>query len=63
MKQDLYNKFREDKKQGKKSFSVLIDPDKVNAQSLEQACWALSVDAKVDYFFVGGSLVTSNNVR
>jgi phosphoglycerol geranylgeranyltransferase len=61
MKQDLYNKFREDKKQGKKCFTVLIDPDKVNAQSLEQLV-ALSVNAKVDYFFVGGSLVISNNL-
>ncbi|MCZ2222357.1 MAG: geranylgeranylglyceryl/heptaprenylglyceryl phosphate synthase [Chitinophagales bacterium] len=59
MKQNLYNKFREDKKQGKKCFTVLIDPDKVNAQSLEQLI-TLAVDAKVDYFFVGGSLVISN---
>jgi len=49
----------DDKKQGKKCFTVLIDPDKVNAQSLEQLV-ALAVEAKVDYFFVGGSLVISN---
>lgn len=61
MKQDLYNKFRENKHQRKKSFSVLIDPDKVNEQSLDKLV-GLAIDAKVDYFFVGGSLVTINNI-
>ncbi len=61
MKQDLYNKFINHKKQGKKSFTVLIDPDKVNEKTLEQIV-SLSVDAKVDYFFVGGSLVISNDL-
>jgi phosphoglycerol geranylgeranyltransferase len=57
----IYNSFIERKKQGKKSFAVLIDPDKVNDVSLEQLV-KLAVDAKVDYFFVGGSLVISNYV-
>lgn len=61
MKQDLYKQFIARKEQGKKSFTVLIDPDKVNAQSIEQIT-ALAIDAKVDYFFVGGSLVISNHL-
>jgi len=61
MKQELYNQFVEKKKLGKKSFTVLIDPDKVDNASLEQLV-TLSVDAKVDYFFVGGSLVISNHL-
>jgi putative glycerol-1-phosphate prenyltransferase len=61
MKQDLYKQFIAKKHQGKKSFTVLIDPDKVNAQSIEQIT-SLAVDAKVDYFFVGGSLVISNHL-
>lgn len=61
MKQDLYNQFAEKKKQGKKSFTVLIDPDKVDATSIEQLV-SLSLEAKVDYFFVGGSLVISNHL-
>jgi phosphoglycerol geranylgeranyltransferase len=61
MKQDLYNIFLENKQKGSKSFSVLIDPDKVNAQNIDQLV-NLSVDAKVDYFFVGGSLVISNQL-
>ena len=61
MKQDLYNQFVEKKQKGKKSFAVLIDPDKVNTAAIEQLV-ALSIEAKVDYFFVGGSLVISNHL-
>jgi len=42
----------------RKSFAVLIDPDKVNAAKTEELV-QLGLEAKVDYFFVGGSLVTS----
>jgi putative glycerol-1-phosphate prenyltransferase len=38
---------------------VLIDPDKVNDASLDHLI-KISVDANVDYFFVGGSLVVSD---
>jgi len=59
MKQTLYNTFLEKKQLGKKSFSVLIDPDKVTPQSLDVII-ALAIETNVDYFFVGGSLVISN---
>lgn len=55
----IYNSLTERKQQGKKSFAVLIDPDKVNDANMEQLI-ALAVEAKVDYFFVGGSLVVSS---
>jgi putative glycerol-1-phosphate prenyltransferase len=55
----IYNSLTERKHQGKKSFAVLIDPDKVNDNNMEQLI-ALAVDAKVDYFLVGGSLVISS---
>jgi phosphoglycerol geranylgeranyltransferase len=61
MKQKLYQQLNERKKAGQKSFTVLIDPDKVHAVSLESLV-GLAVDAKVDYFFVGGSLVISNHL-
>ena len=61
MKQALYNTFIDNKKLGKKSFSVLIDPDKVTPQSIDQLI-SLGVDAMIDYFFVGGSLVISNHL-
>lgn len=61
MKQELYLQLAEKKKLGRKSFTVLIDPDKVDNTKIEQLV-ALSTDAKVDYFFVGGSLVISNHL-
>ncbi len=61
MKYKLYNQLVENKKTGKKSFSVLIDPDKVDISAIEQLV-GLSIDAKVDYFFVGGSLIISNHL-
>jgi putative glycerol-1-phosphate prenyltransferase len=36
MKHTLYNKIQERKSAGKKSFAVLIDPDKVNVATTEQ---------------------------
>ncbi|MBL0145713.1 MAG: geranylgeranylglyceryl/heptaprenylglyceryl phosphate synthase [Chitinophagaceae bacterium] len=59
MHNGIYHSLTERKQQGKKSFAVLIDPDKVNDASMEQLI-TLAVAAKVDYFLVGGSLVISN---
>ncbi|MCU0395010.1 MAG: geranylgeranylglyceryl/heptaprenylglyceryl phosphate synthase [Chitinophagaceae bacterium] len=61
MKHRLYDIFVERKASGKKSFAVLIDPDKVNRQSLDELL-RLGTDARVDYFFLGGSLVISNHL-
>ena len=55
----IYHSLAERKQQHKKSFAVLIDPDKVNDSNLAQLI-ELAVIAKVDYFLVGGSLVISN---
>ncbi len=59
MLKPIYNSITERKRTGKKSFAVLIDPDKVNNNNMGQLI-ELAVAAKVDYFFVGGSLVISN---
>ena len=64
MKAGIYQSLAEKKKQGKKSFAVLIDPDKVsvdNTSGLNEII-ELSVSAKVDYLLVGGSLVISNHL-
>ncbi len=61
MKHSLYDKIQDRKSAGKKSFAVLIDPDKVNVATIEQLV-SLALDAAIDYFFVGGSLVISNNL-
>jgi putative glycerol-1-phosphate prenyltransferase len=56
---NIYQSLVQKKAQGKKSFSVLIDPDKVNDANMEQLI-RLATDANVDYFLVGGSLVISS---
>lgn len=56
---DIYPSLCERKFNGKKSFAVLIDPDKVNDKKMRQLI-KLAVAAQVDYFLVGGSLVISN---
>ncbi len=55
----IYTSLIEKKAQRKKSFAVLIDPDKVGDAHTQQYI-SLAVDAGVDYFFVGGSLVVSS---
>lgn len=61
MKQLLFNQLTERKREGQKSFTVLIDPDKVDADKIDKLV-TLSTGARVDYFFVGGSLVISHNL-
>jgi putative glycerol-1-phosphate prenyltransferase len=61
MKSVIYNELNHKKKQGKKSFAVLIDPDKVTVTLLNEYI-DLSVAAKVDYLLVGGSLVISDHL-
>jgi putative glycerol-1-phosphate prenyltransferase len=61
MKMTIYQSLVQRKKQGRKSFAVLIDPDKVNKLSLDELI-ELSLGANVDYFLVGGSLVISNHL-
>ena len=55
----IYTSLVKRKEQRKKSFAVLIDPDKVNETDMEQYIM-LAVEANVDYFLVGGSLVVSS---
>ena len=57
----VYQSLLERKKNGQKSFTVLIDPDKVDSSSLSSLV-QLANDSKVDYFFVGGSLVVSDHL-
>jgi len=61
MKQTIYLSLLENKKVQQKSFAVLVDPDKVNAQKID-GLTQLAVNAKVDYLLVGGSLVISNHL-
>ncbi|HEU4575469.1 MAG TPA: geranylgeranylglyceryl/heptaprenylglyceryl phosphate synthase [Chitinophagaceae bacterium] len=61
MKMTIYQSLQQKKQQGRKSFAVLIDPDKVNTSILDELI-SLSIAANVDYFLVGGSLVISNHL-
>ena len=61
MKMTIYNSLENRKKQGQKSFAVLVDPDKINTSILDELI-ELSINAKVDYLLVGGSLVISNHL-
>jgi putative glycerol-1-phosphate prenyltransferase len=57
----IYQSIAGKKRAGKKSFAVLIDPDKVNEQKITELS-DLTAEAKVDYLLVGGSLVISNHL-
>jgi phosphoglycerol geranylgeranyltransferase len=61
MKDAIYSALLLKKRTGRKSFALLIDPDKVNSTSLV-GLTDLAVRAKVDYLFVGGSLVISHHL-
>src|SRR6476620_10187828 len=57
----VYPNLLEKKKTGKKSFAVLIDPDKISTTSLRTVI-DLGNKANADYFFVGGSLVVTDHL-
>ena len=61
MKHTLYNIIQEGKANAKKALAILIDPDKLSEESLTQTI-ELAVKSKVDYFFVGGSLVVTDTL-
>jgi putative glycerol-1-phosphate prenyltransferase len=61
MKMLVYQSLLEKKKQGKKALAILIDPDNVSQSSIAKLV-ERAVAAKADYFFVGGSLVVSDNL-
>ncbi len=61
MKNKMLEALYQQKANANKAFAVLIDPDKLNEQALSDTI-QLAIDAKVDYFFVGGSLVVTDTL-
>lgn len=61
MKQETYDKIVKSKAQSNKAFAVLIDPDKIDDTLLLKTI-EIALEAKVDFFFVGGSLVVTNTL-
>ena len=59
---NLYTSILEKKAKGKKLFAILIDPDKQNNSVLSLIVQKAN-EANVDYFFVGGSLLTNDNLE
>ncbi len=55
----IYESLQHAKENGEKKFVVLIDPDKVRLENMQKVL-ELAVEAKVDYFFIGGSLIVNN---
>jgi len=61
MKDVIYTALLHRKRTRRKSFALLIDPDKVDPTKTTSIV-DLAVKARVDYLFVGGSLVISNHL-
>lgn len=61
MSKKIYTSFVERKANGTKSFAVLVDPDKVTPTGIADLS-AQCMDAKVDYIFLGGSLVITDHL-
>src|SRR5689334_2205098 len=57
----IYQSLLQHKEKGQKSFAVLIDPDKVTVEKIDELT-ALAIEARVDYLLVGGSLVVTNRL-
>lgn len=57
----IYSSILEKKKMGKKQFAVLIDPDKPEDDEIIRIA-ENAAKAEIDYFFVGGSLLTNDNL-
>lgn len=58
---EILNRLRTNAKIGLKSLAVLIDPDKIASEEALIQLIDSAVRHKVDYFLVGGSLITSDN--
>ncbi len=55
----LYQDLLKAKKENEKKLAVLIDPDKVRLDKVQEVLHN-AIKAKVDYFFIGGSLVVND---
>lgn len=59
MPKQLLDKILQNKQLKKKALAVLLDPDKVETTAFNQFLYNC-VENRVDFFFVGGSLITNN---
>jgi len=61
MKQKILDNISNHKAKSHKAFAVLVDPDKLSEEALLDTI-QLAKASKVDYFFVGGSLVITDTL-
>lgn len=61
-KSSIWQSFIDSEQTGRKSLAVLFDPDDTDERSLIKSL-NICLENKVDYIFVGGSLITSNNLN
>ena len=59
---NVYSSIVASKNKGKKQFALLIDPDKLSGAE-EEALAEKAKKAKVDFIFVGGSLLTNDHLN
>ena len=59
---NILNRLNERTEKGLKSLAVLIDPDNIEDINGINSLVNLARECYVDYFFVGGSLITNNNL-
>ncbi len=58
----IYKTLLEKKEKGRKQIAVLIDPDKVIPSELTPLL-DLAMEAGIDYFFIGGSLLVKDQIK
>jgi phosphoglycerol geranylgeranyltransferase len=57
----IYTELQKARQLGKKKLAVLIDPDKLRTAKLDQVI-EIAVRSRIDYFFVGGSLLVNSQL-
>lgn len=58
---NIYKSIHDKKTAKQKAFAVLVDPDNIEQRQLMELI-QLSVECKIDYFFVGGSLIIKDTI-
>jgi putative glycerol-1-phosphate prenyltransferase len=61
MKMAVFQSMLDNRRNSKKCFAILLDPDKVSTGSLSSVI-EMALSGNADYFFVGGSLVISDHL-
>ena len=61
-KTSIYDSLVQARASGQKQLAVLVDPDKAEGGQLSRLA-ALAEESKVDYFFVGGSLIVQDRLE